>query len=123
MKDITDTARSASYLGLYIDIGSEDRLRMKLYDKIDDFNFPIVNFPCILSSIFKQHLHMGYISLMTSISELVVQLHHNCHNLQELTQSGQSLYVIVTEDWLAQNRDIMCQSGHHVYPWTVVSVS
>jgi len=41
VKDTTDTARSVSYLHLEID--SEDRLRMKLSDKRDDFSFPIVN--------------------------------------------------------------------------------
>jgi hypothetical protein len=47
IKDTTDTARSASYLDLHLEIGSEDRLRTKFYDKRDDFNFPIVNFPFI----------------------------------------------------------------------------
>jgi hypothetical protein len=32
-------------------IESEDRLRTKLYDKRDDFNFPIVNFSVICSNI------------------------------------------------------------------------
>ena len=41
IKYVTDTGRSASY----IDLHSEDELRTKLYDKRDDFNFPIVNFP------------------------------------------------------------------------------
>jgi hypothetical protein len=38
---VKHTYRSASYL----EIDSEGRLRMKLYDKRDDFNFPIANFP------------------------------------------------------------------------------
>ena len=41
IKYVTDTGRPASY----IDLHSEDELRTKLYDKRDDFNFPIVNFP------------------------------------------------------------------------------
>jgi hypothetical protein len=45
IKDTTDTDRSASYLDLHLEIDSEGRLRTKLYDKRDDFNFPIVNFP------------------------------------------------------------------------------
>jgi hypothetical protein len=45
IKDTTDTDRSASYLDLQLEIDSEGRLRTKLYDKRDDFNFPIVNFP------------------------------------------------------------------------------
>jgi hypothetical protein len=50
-KDTTDTDRSASYLDLHLEIDREGRLRAKLYDKIDDFNFPIVNFPFICSNI------------------------------------------------------------------------
>ena len=37
--------RSASYIDLRLEIDSEVRLRTKLYDKRDDFNFSIVNFP------------------------------------------------------------------------------
>jgi hypothetical protein len=50
-KDTTDTDRSASYLDLHLEIDSEGRIRTKLYDKRDDFNFPIVNFPFICSNI------------------------------------------------------------------------
>jgi hypothetical protein len=41
IKDTTDTDRSASYLDLHLEIDSEGRLRTKLYDKRDDFNFPL----------------------------------------------------------------------------------
>ena len=51
IKDTTDTDRSASYLDLHLKIDSEGRLRTKLYDKRDDFNFPIVNFSFICSNI------------------------------------------------------------------------
>ena len=51
MKDTTDTDRSASYNDLHLEIDSEGRLRTKLYDKRDDFNFPILNFPFICSNI------------------------------------------------------------------------
>jgi hypothetical protein len=44
--DITYTDKSALYLDLLLEIDSLGRLRTKLYDKRDDFNFPIVNFPC-----------------------------------------------------------------------------
>jgi hypothetical protein len=47
IKDTTDTDRSASYLDLHLEIDSEGRLRTIFYDKRDDFNFPIVNFPFI----------------------------------------------------------------------------
>ena len=51
IKDITDAVRSALYHNLYLEIDRDGRLRMKLYDKRDDFNFPIVNFPFICSNI------------------------------------------------------------------------
>jgi len=35
--DTTDTAMSASYLDLHIEIDNEGRLRTKLYDKREDF--------------------------------------------------------------------------------------
>ena len=62
IRDTTDTDRSASYLDLHLESDSEGRLRTKLYDKRDDFNFPIVNFPLYVAT-FQQHLHMEYISL------------------------------------------------------------
>jgi len=60
IKDTTDTDRSASYLYLHLEIDSEGRLRSKLYDNRDDFNFPIVNFPLYVAT-FQQHLRMEYI--------------------------------------------------------------
>jgi hypothetical protein len=51
IKDTTDTDRSALYLDIHLEIDSERRLGTILYDKRDDFNFPIVNFPFIFSNI------------------------------------------------------------------------
>ena len=51
IKDTTDTDRSASYLDLHLERDSEGQLRTKLYNKRDDFSFPIVNFPFICSNI------------------------------------------------------------------------
>ena len=51
IKDTTYTDRSASYLDLNLEIDSQGRLRTKLYDKRDDFNFPIVKFPFMCSNI------------------------------------------------------------------------
>ena len=62
IKDTTDTDRSASYLDLHLEIDSEGRLRTKLYDKRDYFNFPIVNFPFICSNIPAAPAYGVYIS-------------------------------------------------------------
>ena len=51
INDTTYTDRSALYLDLHLEIDSQERLRTKLYDKGDDFNFPIVNFPFICSNM------------------------------------------------------------------------
>ena len=51
VKDTTYIDKSASYLDLHIEIDSEGRLGTKDYDKRDDFNFLIVNFPFICSNI------------------------------------------------------------------------
>jgi hypothetical protein len=54
---------SPSYLDLHLEIDSEGRLRTKLYDKRDDFNVPIVNFPFICKSrnqiqLFRIYFHI-----------------------------------------------------------------
>ena len=46
-KDTTNTNRSALYLDLHLESDNEGWLRTRLYDKRDDFNFPIVKFPLI----------------------------------------------------------------------------
>ena len=62
IKDITDTVKSASYIDLYLDIDNEGRLKTKLYDKRDDFSFPIVNFPFLCSNIPAASAYGVYIS-------------------------------------------------------------
>ena len=51
IKDTTDTPKYSNYLDLRLEINDENKLSTKLYDKRDDFNFPIVNFPFICSNI------------------------------------------------------------------------
>ena len=43
IKDTTDTAGSASYLDLHPEIDSDGRIRTKLYNKRNDFNFPFIS--------------------------------------------------------------------------------
>jgi hypothetical protein len=68
IKDNADTGRSASYLDLHLEIDSEGRLRTKLYDKRDDFNFPIVYFPFICSNIPGAPAYEVYISRLIRYS-------------------------------------------------------
>jgi hypothetical protein len=63
-----DKARSASYLDIHLEVNSEDLLRTKLYDKRDDFNFPIVNCPFICSNILAAPADGEYISQLIRYS-------------------------------------------------------
>ena len=51
IKDTTESNISASYLDLLLSIGRDGQLRTSLYDKRDDFNFHITNFPFLSSNI------------------------------------------------------------------------
>ena len=68
IKDTTDTDTSASYLDLHLESDSEWRLRTKLYNKRDDFNFPIVNIPFICSNIPAAPAYGVYISQLIRYS-------------------------------------------------------
>jgi hypothetical protein len=74
IKDTTDTDRSASYLDLHLEIDSEGRLRTKLYNKIDDFNFHIVNFPFISINIPAAPAYGIYISQLIRYLEFVIPI-------------------------------------------------
>ena len=51
IKDTTESNTSASYLDLLLSIGRDGQLRTSLYDKRNDFNFHITNFPFLSSNI------------------------------------------------------------------------
>ena len=51
IKDTTRSNTSASYLDLLLSIKSDGQLCTSLYDKRDDFNFHITNFPFLSSNI------------------------------------------------------------------------
>ena len=68
IKNTTDTDRSASYIDLHLEIDSRGRLRRKLYNKRDDLNVPIVNFPFICSNFSTAPAYGVYISQMIRYS-------------------------------------------------------
>ena len=51
IKDTTESNTSASYLDLILSIGRDGKLHTSIYDKRDDFNFHITNFPFLSSNI------------------------------------------------------------------------
>ena len=51
IKDTTESITSASHLDLLLPIGRDGQLHTSIYDKRDDFNFHITNFPFLSSNI------------------------------------------------------------------------
>ena len=61
IKETTETAASFSFLDCYL-YTDNGKLTTRLYDKLDDFNFPIVNFPFLSSNIPSAPAYNVYIS-------------------------------------------------------------
>ena len=83
IKETTKTAASSSYLDcyLYIDNG---KLATRLYDKRDDFNFPIVNFPFLSSNIPSAPAYGVYVSQL-------IRYARACSNYQDFMERGKVL--------------------------------
>ena len=62
VKETTDTASSASFFDLYLEFDDSDQLSTNIYDKRDDFNFKIINFPNMCSNIPGSPAYGVYIS-------------------------------------------------------------
>jgi hypothetical protein len=60
--ETTDTASSASFLDAYLEFDDSGQLSTKIYDKRDDFNFKIINFPNMCSNIPASPACVVYIS-------------------------------------------------------------
>jgi hypothetical protein len=61
-KETTDTASSAFFLDLYLEFDDSGQLSTKMYDKRDDFNFEIINFPNMCNNIPDSAAYGVYIS-------------------------------------------------------------
>ena len=78
IKDTTYTVKSASYLDIHLEIDNEGRLKTKLYNKIDDFSFPIVNFRFLWSNIPAAPAHGVYTSQLIRYSRACISYHDFC---------------------------------------------
>ena len=83
IKETSEAAASSSYLDyyLYIDNGM---LTTRLYDKQDDFNFPIVNFP-FLSSI------IPFAPANSVLDSQLIRYVRTCSNYQDFMERGKVL--------------------------------
>ena len=97
IKETTETAASSSYLDcyLYIDNGKLTTCT-RLYDKRDDFNFPIVNFPFLSSNIPSAPAYSVYVS----------QLIHYARTSSKYQDHGawESAHYKVVEPGISENQ-------------------
>jgi hypothetical protein len=56
VKETTDTASSAPFLNIYLEFDDSGQLSTKIYDKREDFNFKIINFPIINSGLLNDDI-------------------------------------------------------------------
>ena len=68
LKETTENESGCSYLDLFFYKNGEGMLKSKLYDKRDDFSFPIVNYPFIDSNIPKNPAYGVYVSRLVCFS-------------------------------------------------------
>jgi hypothetical protein len=61
-QETTDTASSASFLDLYLEFDDSGQISTKIYNKRDDFNFKIINFPNMCSNIPASPAYGVYVS-------------------------------------------------------------
>ena len=84
IKDTTDSSKSAAYLDLYLEIDHKGTLCTRLYDKRDDFNFPIINFPVLSSNIPASPAYGVYVSQL-------IRYARACTHYQEFLVRGKRL--------------------------------
>ena len=68
IKETTDTVSSASFLDLCLEFDDSGQLSTKIYDKRDDFNSKIINFPNMCSNIPASPAYGVYISQLIRYS-------------------------------------------------------
>ena len=83
IKETTETSASSSYLGCYLYIHN-GKFTTRLYDKRDDFSFPIVNFPFLSSNIPSAPAYGVYISQF-------IRYARACSNYQDFMEHGKVL--------------------------------
>ena len=96
IKETTETAASSSYLDCYLYNG---KLTTRLYDKRDDFNFPIVKFPFLSSNIPSAPAYDVYVSQFT-----VNPLCQNLFKLLGLHGAWESAHYKVVEPGVSKNQ-------------------
>jgi len=84
IKETTETPCSASFLDLHLEFDSSGKLSTKIYDKRDDFDFKIINFPYLCSNIPTSPAYGVYISQL-------IRYARACTNYSDFLESHRHL--------------------------------
>lgn len=84
IKETTDTDHSVSFLDLHLEFDDSGKLSTKIYDKRDDFNFDIINFPHLSSNIPSSPAYGVYISQL-------IRYARACSHYQDFLQRHRNL--------------------------------
>jgi hypothetical protein len=113
VKEITDTASSASFLDLYLEFDDSGQISTKIYDKRDDFNFNIINFPNMCSNIPASPAYGVYISQLIRLSEVNVKDTFTSHIDRKIfltfLLTTLSLYIFIILKSIVYN--LFCRDG------------
>jgi hypothetical protein len=93
VKETTDTALSASFLDIYLEFDDSGQISTKIYDKRDDFNFKIINFPNMYMSKNDADKAVSVVSLTSSSGGYING--RNSANLELLIDKTSSIYLYV----------------------------
>ena len=113
IKETTDTASSASFLDIFLEFDSSGHLSTRIYDKRDDFNFEIINFPHLSSNIPTSPAYGVYISQLiryaracSSYSEFVKR--HRCLSKKLMNQGFQKeRLVLFLKKFIGRYQDLI----------------
>ena len=89
IKDTTESTTSASYLDLLLSIGRDGQLHTSIYDKRDDFNFHITNFPFLSSNIPSSPAYGVFISSLIRYAQACSSF--ECFILRDMRLSSKLL--------------------------------
>jgi hypothetical protein len=109
IKDTTESYKSASFLNILHNSNSRCRLTTSLYDKLDDFDFAIVNFPFRCSNIPLSPAYDVYISQL-------IQYARESFTYEDFSKRGK----LLTKSWCCKVTMNLVSSHHFVNKWISV---
>ena len=86
LKETTESETCCSYLDLFLYKDVDGMLKSKLYDKRDDFNFHIVNYPFLDSNIPKNPAYGVYVSRLVCFARA-------CSDIDDFTSRHDNLVL------------------------------